>query len=114
MRLYKGCCRLAIRPNSRRHEDNEKTIEEVRNRLRKTIAFVDSVQEGQYASAAEQKVSISWGPAGKTLRAQDYLLQVAIPERVFSTSWQPTPFSVTTAWSIGKMDFLGPIDWIDT
>jgi len=96
-----------------RHEDNEKTIEEVRNRLRKTIAFVDSVQEGQYASAAEQKVSISWGPAGKTLRAQDYLLQVAIPN---------VYFHVMAAYAIlrhngvdlGKMDFLGPIDWIDT
>ena len=96
-----------------RHEDNEKTIGEVRNRLRKTIAFVDSVQEGQYASAAEQKVSISWGPAGKTLRAQDYLLQVAIPN---------VYFHVMAAYAIlrhngvdlGKMDFLGPIDWIDT
>ena len=96
-----------------RHEDNEKTIEEVRARLRKTIAFVDSVQEDQYANAAEQKVSVSWGSPGKILQAQDYLLQVAIPN---------VYFHVMAAYAIlrhngvdlGKMDFLGPINWIDT
>jgi len=95
-----------------RHEDNETTIGEVRVRLRKTIAFVESVQEDQYAGAAEQRVSISWGPAGKLLQAQDYLLQVSIPN---------VYFHVMAAYAIlrhngvdlGKMDFLGPIDWID-
>ena len=95
-----------------RHEDNENTIGEVRARLRKTIAFVESVHEDQYANAAEQKVSISWGPTGKILQAQDYLLQVAIPN---------VYFHVMAAYAIlrhngidlGKMDFLGPINWID-
>jgi hypothetical protein len=95
-----------------RHEDNETTIGEVRARLQKTIAFVESVQESQYADAAEQKVSVSWGPAGKILQAQDYLLQVSIPN---------VYFHVVAAYAIlrhngvdlGKMDFLGPIDWIE-
>lgn len=95
-----------------RHEDNEQTIGEVRARLRKTIAFVESVQERQYAGAAEQKVSVSWGPTGKLLQAQDYLLQVSIPN---------VYFHVMAAYAIlrhngvdlSKMDFLGPINWID-
>jgi hypothetical protein len=31
-----------------KHEDNEKAIEEVRARIKKTVAFVDSVKEEQY------------------------------------------------------------------
>ena len=36
-----------------KHEDTEQTIDEVRARIRKTVAFVESVAEAQYAGAAE-------------------------------------------------------------
>src|ERR1700750_1002801 len=39
-----------------KHEDNEHTISEVRARIEKTIAFVQSVEESQYAGASERKV----------------------------------------------------------
>src|SRR5690348_17341031 len=45
-----------------RHEDNEQTIDELRARIRKTVAFVDSVKEAQYAHASESKVKLSWAP----------------------------------------------------
>jgi hypothetical protein len=94
-----------------KHEDNEKTIDEVRERIRKTIAFVESVTEDQYAGASEQKVKLSWAP-GKVIGGVDYLLQVTIPN-VF--------FHVTTAYAIlrhngvevGKMDFLGAMNFVD-
>jgi len=95
-----------------RHEDNETTIDEVRARIRKTIDFVESVQEGQYTSAAEQKVSISWGPAGKLLHAQDYLLQVSIPN-VYFHAMAAYAILRHNGVDLGKMDFLGPINWID-
>src|SRR5262249_57794431 len=41
------------------HPDNEQTLEQVRARIRKTIAFAESVKESQYAEAAERKVSMS-------------------------------------------------------
>src|SRR5580698_9700121 len=46
-----------------KHEDNEKTIDEVRARIRKTVSFAESVTEMQYAGAAAQKVSLSCAPA---------------------------------------------------
>src|SRR6202035_5375822 len=61
-----------------KHEDNEQTIDEVRARIRKTVAFAESVTEAQYAGAAERKVSLSWAP-GKVLGGEDYLLQMTIP-----------------------------------
>src|SRR5258708_22914797 len=66
-----------------KHEDNERTIDELRARIRKTVAFVESVNEAQYAGASERKVSMSWAPADKVLGGEDFLLQMTIPNTFF-------------------------------
>jgi hypothetical protein len=94
-----------------RHEDNEQTIDELRARIRKTVAFVDSVKEAQYAHASESKVKLSWAP-GKVIGGKDYLLQMIIPN---------TFFHIAMAYAIlrhngvdvGKMDFLGSINLVN-
>ena len=94
-----------------KHEDNEQTIDDIRARIRKTVAFAESVKEAQYAGASERKVSLSWAP-GKVLVGADYLLQMTIPN---------TYFHIAMAYAIlrhngvdiGKMDFLGPIHWVE-
>jgi len=94
-----------------KHEDNEQTIGEVRARIQNTVAFVGSVKETQYAGASDRKVSLSWAPHGKVIGGEDYLRQITIPN---------VYFHLVTAYAllrhngvdIGKMDFLGPIDWI--
>ena len=93
-----------------KHEDNERTLDELRNRIRKTVAFAESVKEAQYAGASERKVKFSWAP-GKVIGGEDYLLQMTIPN---------TFFHIAMAYAIlrhngvdvGKMDFLGPINFI--
>src|SRR5215472_16017075 len=57
-----------------KHDDTEQTIDDVRARIRKTVAFAESVTEAQYAGAAEQRVSLSFAPAGKVLVGPNYLL----------------------------------------
>src|SRR5580658_11224142 len=66
-----------------RHEDNERTIDEVRARIRKTVAFAESVAEAQYAGAGDHKVSLSYAPRGKVIGGEDYLLQIAVPNVYF-------------------------------
>src|SRR3977135_2851267 len=61
-----------------KHEDNEQTIDELRERIRKTLAFVESVKEDQFVGASERTVRLSWAP-GKVIGGVDYLLQVTIP-----------------------------------
>lgn len=39
-----------------KHEDNEHTTDELRARIRKTVAFAESVKEAQYAGASERGV----------------------------------------------------------
>jgi uncharacterized protein len=94
-----------------RHEDNEQTIDELRARIQKTVAFAESVKEAQYAEAGKTKVKLSWAP-GKVIGGEDYLLQMTIPN---------TFFHIAMAYAIlrhngvdvGKMDFLGSINLVD-
>jgi uncharacterized protein len=94
-----------------KHPDTEQTIDELRTRIEKTMAFVESVKEAEYAGAGERMVGFSWAP-GKVMSGRDYLIQMVIPN---------TYFHLTTAYSIlrhngvdiGKMDFLGRIDLVD-
>ena len=94
-----------------RHEDTEQTIAELRARIRKTVAYVESVKAPQYAGAGERKVKLSWAP-GKVIGGEDYLLQVAVPNFFFH---------LTSAYAIlrhngvdvGKRDFLGPMNFVD-
>ena len=86
-------------------------IDELRSRIRKTVAFADSVMEAQYAGASERKIKLSWAP-GKVIGGEDYLLQMTIPN---------TFFHIAMAYAIlrhngvdvGKTDFLGPINLVD-
>src|ERR1700740_1293171 len=94
-----------------RHEDNEQTIDELRARIQKTVAFAESVKESQYANASKSNVKLSWAP-GKVIGGEDYLLQMIIPN---------TFFHIAMAYAIlrhngvdvGKMDFLGSINLVD-
>ena len=93
-----------------RHEDNEQTIDELRTRIRKTIAFAE-LPESQYEGASGRVVKLSWAP-GKVIGGEDYLVQVAIPNIYFH---------IVAAYAIlrhngvdvGKMDYLGPIRFVD-
>jgi hypothetical protein len=94
-----------------RHEDNEQTLEEVRARIRKTVAFAESVQPAQYADAARQQVSLSWVP-GKVLVGPDYLLQMVLPSVYFHASMAYAILRHKGV-DVGKMDFLGPINFVE-
>jgi len=87
------------------HPDTEKTIGELRARIRTCVQYVESVKASEYAGAADRRVSPPW-LEGKWFRGADYLAQLAVPNFYFH---------VTTAYAIlrhngvvlGKMDFIG-------
>jgi hypothetical protein len=94
-----------------RHPDTEKTVADLRTRIRKTIAFAETVKEAQYAGAAARKVTLSWAP-GKVIGGDDYLLQVTIPNVYFHLT---TAYAVLrhNGVDVGKMDFLGHVNFLD-
>jgi hypothetical protein len=93
------------------HEDNEQTIDEVRERIRKTVDFAQSVTEKQYENASEQKVKMSWAP-GKLIEGQAYLLQMTIPNVYFHICMVYAILRQNGV-DVGKMDFLGQIDFVN-
>jgi len=93
------------------HADTEQTIDELRVRIRKTVAFAESVGEERYAGASERKVSFSWAP-GKVMGGEDYLLQMTIPNTYFHLAMAYAILRENGV-DVGKMDFLGPIAFID-
>ena len=87
-------------------EDNEATLAELKERIRKTLDFLDSVPRSQVDGCEDKDITF---PAGRditrTLKGEAYLLNVALPNLFFH---------VTTAYAIlrhngvelGKGDYL--------
>ena len=94
-----------------RHEDYEKTTDELRARIRKTVAFAEGVKEAAYADASAQKITLSWMP-GKVLGGGDYLLQMAVPNIFFHIAMAYAILRHNGV-DVGKRDFLGPINFVD-
>jgi hypothetical protein len=87
------------------HPDTEKTLADLRARIRTCVAYLEDAKPSQYAGADDRRVAPPW-LQGKWMRGADYLTQVAVPNFYFH---------VTTAYAIlrhngvdlGKMDFIG-------
>lgn len=94
-----------------KHPDTEKTIEELRARIAKTIDFAESVKEDQYKDAKARKVTLSWAP-GKIMGGNDYLLQMTIPNVFFHVAMAYAILRQNGV-DVGKMDFLGRLNLID-
>jgi hypothetical protein len=87
------------------HDDKEKTLPEIRTRLKDVISYLTSVTAQDFKGAEEKKVTQArW--EGKYLNGYEYTIQHAVPNFYFH---------VTTAYEIlrhngvdiGKKDYLG-------
>jgi uncharacterized protein len=95
-----------------RHEDNETTFEDLRARIAKCRAYLDTFTDADFEHTTPETVVKMTNPKGKGLRAQEYLYGRQIPNFYFH---------VVTAYNIlrhggvdvGKSDYLGPLDLID-
>ena len=89
------------------HPDTEKTIAELRARIGKCLAFLETISAADVAGAEERKVAPKW-LQGKWVKGSEFALQVSLPNFYFH---------VTTAYAIlrhngvdlGKQDFIGGI-----
>lgn len=95
-----------------KYEDSEKTFEELRARIAKTVAWLDGLTEQDFAAIAADKVCRLSYPPGKGLRAQEYLLARQIPNIYFHVSMA---YAILRhgGVDVGKTDYLGALDFID-
>jgi uncharacterized protein len=91
------------------HEDTEKTLAELQERIEKVVTFLATFTEADYKDSATIKVSQPrW--EGKYLTGAEFAVQHAIPNMYFH---------ITTAYAIlrhngiaiGKKDFLGEMPY---
>ena len=95
-----------------KYDDDEETMEQLRARIRKTVAFAESVPEAAYAHANARYLSLPWKP-GKVIAAADYVKQITIPNVYFHLAMAYAILRHQGV-DIGKMDFLGQPNFIDS
>lgn len=89
-----------------RYEDTETTFDELKARIAKTVAFVESVPASEIDGSEERQVVLKTGGREITFTGRRYLVHQALPNFYFH---------VTTAYDIlrhkgvpiGKLDYLG-------
>ena len=89
-----------------KHEDNETSIAELKERIAKTIAFIQTIKPEQIDGTEDKTIVMKLGPNEVTFKGQQFLLNFATPN---------VYFHVVTAYNIlrhngvevGKRDFLG-------
>ena len=101
-----GSARLAG-VDAPRFEDTETTLDELKARIEKTLAFLGTLDKAALEQGAEREIVFPIGPTVKAkMKGADYLLHFCLPNYYFH---------LTTAYDllryagveIGKRDFLG-------
>lgn len=102
-----GSARLAgVEPP--KFEDNETTIDELKARIGKTVAFLKSLDTKAIDASADREITFPLGPNKGQMKGGDYLNHFVLPNFYFH---------LTAAYAIarhcgvdvGKRDFLGAI-----
>ena len=95
-----------------KHEDTETTVEQLRGRIGKCLAYLGTISAADLERATPQTLIKIPNPPGKALAADEYLFGRQIPNFYFH---------VTTAYDLlrhggvelGKRDYLGQLNLVD-
>jgi len=92
-----------------RFEDNETTIEQLKDRLMRTVAFLKTIDAGKLDAAGDREISFPLGPKNHGhMTGADYLRHFVLPNFYFHRT---TAYAILRhlGVEIGKQDFLGAI-----
>jgi len=90
-----------------KYEDDEQSFEDLKARIAKTIAFVESVKAGQIDGSEEREITFkAGGGRDLTFKGMPYLLSYAYPNFYFHVV---TAYSILrhNGLEIGKRDYIG-------
>jgi uncharacterized protein len=103
-----GMARLAgVEPP--RYEDNETTIDQLKARLAKTVAFLKTLDPAKIDAAADREITFPLGPVKKgQMKGDDYLNHFVLPNVYFHLT---AAYAILrhSGVEIGKNDYLGAI-----
>jgi hypothetical protein len=104
----KGCVARLAGVEIPKFEDNEATLDELRERVRKTLAFIRSVPQDKFEGAETREVELPRRDREPLhFKGEDYLRHFALPNFYFHAT---TTYALLRHYGVdlGKMDFLGP------
>ncbi len=89
-----------------KHEDTEKTFDELKERIAKTLAFIDTVKPAQIDGSEEKEVVLKLQGKDVPFKGLQYLLGFAWPNFYFHVA---TAYNILrhNGVEIGKRDFIG-------
>ncbi len=88
-----------------KYEDNEQTFDELRARVAKTIAFIETIKPGQVDGSEERDIALKVGGKDMTFKGQAYLVGFALPNFYFHLV---TAYNILrhNGVEIGKRDYV--------
>jgi uncharacterized protein len=91
-----------------RHEDTEQTFADLKARIAKTVAFIQTVRPAQIDGSEERDIALKAGSRELRFKGLQYLLGYALPNFYFHVA---TAYNILrhNGVEIGKMDYLGQV-----
>ena len=102
-----GLSRLAgVEPP--KFEDNETTVEQVKERVTRTLAYIKTLDPKAIDASAEREIVIPLGPKKGRMKGADYLNHFVLPNFYFHLT---AAYSIARNFGadVGKRDYLGAI-----
>ncbi len=108
----KGCAARLAGVENPSFADTETTFPELKQRLAKTIAFLNTITPAQIDGTEEKPIEMKYGETTRKFVGQPYLLNFVIPNLFFHVG---IAYAILRSQGVelGKMDFLGTGLWAE-
>jgi hypothetical protein len=102
----KGACARLAGVEVPKYEDNERSFAELRERIAKTLAFIESLPPEAIEGSETRQITTGSGDKARHFEGQAYLLHYAQPHFYFHTT---TAYAILrhNGVEVGKKDFVG-------
>jgi hypothetical protein len=89
-----------------KYEDSERSFAELRERLDKTLAFIESLPQDAINGSETRQITTGSGEKARHFEGQSYLLHYALPHFYFHAT---TAYAILrhNGVEVGKKDFIG-------
>lgn len=106
--MAKGCAARLSGQEPPKYEDNEATIQDLYQRIDKTIAYLKTITPDSFKGCEDRRVNLPWAP-GKYMMGAEYAEEMALPNFYFHCSMAYALLR-NNGVDLGKMDFLGQVN----
>jgi len=106
--MAKGAAARLAGIEAPKHEDNEASLEDLRARIAKTLAFIETVPADAIAGADERAIEIVYPSITLRFIGRDYLTKFVLPNLYFHVTMTYAILRANGV-AVGKGDYLGNI-----